>query len=85
MTMPKAYAPEDGYRYQILCRNKSYGNEWEHCDYAVNRKDRDYLMGEYSFSLSRLRVKSYTVTQKMLAENGSLNAPLKLEGYGNSG
>lgn len=29
MTMPKAYAPEEGYRYQILCRNRSYGNDWK--------------------------------------------------------
>lgn len=41
--------------------------------------------GGIQFSLSRLRAKSDTIAQKMLAENGSSNAPLKLEGYGNSG
>ena len=32
MSKPKAYDPQTGYRYQILCRNVAYSREWEHCD-----------------------------------------------------
>ena len=45
MPMPKAYSPEPGYRYQILCRAE--GREWDHCDYAKDRKEKNYLLGEY--------------------------------------
>jgi hypothetical protein len=44
---PKAYDPQDGYRYQILCRNPQYGREWEHCDYATDRSDRAHLLANY--------------------------------------
>lgn len=48
MSMPKAYAPEQGYKYQILCRHPVYnGREWEHCDYAKDGKEKNYLTGEY--------------------------------------
>ncbi len=48
MSMPIAYCPEKGYMYQILCRHPQYnGREWEHCDYAVDRKDKKYLLNEY--------------------------------------
>lgn len=48
MSKPKAYEPEEGYMYQILCRHPVYnGREWEHCDYATSRKDLKYLLGEY--------------------------------------
>jgi len=47
MAHPQAYAPEDGYQYQILCRNQAYSRAWEHCDYAVSRWDKSYLVGEY--------------------------------------
>ena len=47
MTMPKAYDPEYGYRFQILCRNQQYSREWEHCDYAADNAERKYLLGEY--------------------------------------
>ena len=45
MPYPKAYEPEQGYKYQILCRSDS--REWEHCDYAKDRKEMYYLRGEY--------------------------------------
>jgi hypothetical protein len=45
--MPKVYKPQDGQKYQILCRNQRYGRQWEHCDYAKDRLERDYLSGEY--------------------------------------
>ena len=48
MSQPKAYDPQQGYMYQILCRNG--GREWEHCDYAVSRWDKDYLLGEYQLA-----------------------------------
>jgi hypothetical protein len=36
-----------GYKYQILCRNQSYGRAYEHCDYATDKADKNYLVGEY--------------------------------------
>jgi hypothetical protein len=42
-----AYAPEEGYRFQILCRNQTYTREWEHCDYAVDSKDKHHLLKNY--------------------------------------
>lgn len=48
MSMPKAYEPEKGYQFQILCRHPEYnGREWEHCDYARDIKDKNYLIKEY--------------------------------------
>lgn len=45
MTRPKAYDPQQGYQYQILFRYS--GIEWEHCDYAVDKVDKNYLLREY--------------------------------------
>ena len=51
MSLPKAYEPEQGYKYQILTRNQQYnGREWEHCDYAKDSKEKKYLIGEYRLS-----------------------------------
>ncbi len=48
MSYPKAYEPEEGYQYQILCRHPEYnGREWEHCDYAKSRTEKGYLIDEY--------------------------------------
>ena len=47
MSRPIAYKPEQGYRYQILCRNQEYSRSWEHCDYAKDNQERGYLVGEY--------------------------------------
>lgn len=45
MAMPKAYEPQQGYKYQILTR---YNNEpYEHCDYAKDRQEKNYLINEY--------------------------------------
>ncbi len=46
MPKPKAYDPQYGYKYQILCRNQSYDRAWEHCEYAVSRQEKNYLIGE---------------------------------------
>lgn len=47
MAKPQAYQPEDGYRFQLLARNPSYGRAWEHCDYATDRADRRHLLENY--------------------------------------
>ncbi len=47
MSRPQAYAPEHGYRYQLLCRNQQYDRAWEHCDYAVDRADKRHLLENY--------------------------------------
>ena len=44
MSTITAYEPKFGYKYQLLCR---LGRVWEHCDYAKDEQERDYLMGEY--------------------------------------
>jgi hypothetical protein len=50
MSRPQAYDPQDGYRYQILCRNQQYGREWEHCDYAKDRAERKHLIYNYALA-----------------------------------
>lgn len=47
MAKPAAYDPRPGYRYQILCRNQQYSKEWEHCDYAVDKADKNHLLANY--------------------------------------
>ena len=48
MAHPKAYSPEEGYQFQILCRHPHYnGREWEHCDYATDKEDRKHLLDNY--------------------------------------
>lgn len=44
--MPKAYSPEYGYKYQILtmCPGE---RSYEHCDYAKDKAEKDYLLKEY--------------------------------------
>lgn len=61
MAHPKAYSPETGYMYQILCRNS---REWEHCDYAVDRKDKKYLIGEYTMAYPGFELKSILLPAK---------------------
>lgn len=51
MPQPKAYDPVDGQTYQILCREKnSPQREWDHCDYAVSREEKNYILDEYRLS-----------------------------------
>lgn len=45
MSLPKAYEPEYGYRYQILTRYCN--NAYEHCDYAKDAKEKNYLLQNY--------------------------------------
>lgn len=49
MTMPIAYAPEHGYRYQILVRTP-YDRAYEHCDYAKDKQEKKYLLTEYAMA-----------------------------------
>jgi hypothetical protein len=46
MTLPKAYSPETGYQFQILCRMQG-DREYEHCDYATDRSDKVHLLSNY--------------------------------------
>lgn len=46
MSRPKAYDPQQGYQYQILFRLHGE-REWESIDYAVDKVDKNYLLGEY--------------------------------------
>lgn len=47
MARPQAYSPQEGYRFQIIVRNPQYGRAFEHCDYAKDRQEKNYLIGEY--------------------------------------
>lgn len=51
MSHPKAYEPIDGQMYQILCREKNNSQrEWDHCDYAASREEKNYILNEYRLS-----------------------------------
>jgi len=71
--MVAAYAPEFGYKYQLLCR---LGRVWEHCDYAVDDEDKNYLMREYmqaygpmwDFMAVQLPQKYWKKEEKVMAE-----------------
>jgi hypothetical protein len=49
MTMPNAYCPEKGYRYQILVWD-NYGRSYDHCDYAIDKEEKTYLCEEYALA-----------------------------------
>jgi hypothetical protein len=54
MSHPKAYDPQDGYRYQILARHPKYnGRVWEHCDYATDKQDKSHLLTNYRLSYGK--------------------------------
>ena len=68
MTMPKAYEPEEGYRFQIL--TKYQNQEWEHCDYAKDKEERDYLLKEYRMAYSNdMSFKTIELPQRFWKEN----------------
>jgi len=50
MSMPKAYEPQQGYKYQILCRNQEYSRAWESCDHAKDYQEKKYLVNEYKLA-----------------------------------
>ena len=47
MSMPQAYEPQQGYKFQILCRNQQYSRAWEHCDHAKDTQEKNYLIQNY--------------------------------------
>ena len=47
MSRPAAYAPCQGYRYQILCRHPQHARTYEHCDYAADTTERNHLLANY--------------------------------------
>lgn len=47
MSKPLAYSPQEGYKYQILCRNQSYSRAFEHCDYAKDKSEKNHLLDNY--------------------------------------
>jgi len=49
MSMCKAYAPAQGYKYQILTKS-SNERSYEHCDYAKDKEDKNYLLNEYKLA-----------------------------------
>lgn len=67
MSQPKAYAPEQGYKYQILTR---YNNDpYEHCDYAKDKKEKDYLLNEYRMAYgNEFRFKTILLPEKYWKE-----------------
>ena len=47
MTLPKAYDPQPGYKYQILCRHPEYApGEWEHSEYCEGEQERVAYLAE---------------------------------------
>lgn len=54
MTMPKAYSPEYGYKYQILMYDE-YNREYDHLDYAKDKKELNFLLGEYRMNGGRYK------------------------------
>lgn len=62
MSYPQAYDPQQGYKYQILCQNQSYSRTWEHCDYAKDRQEKNYLINEYRIThMNRYEFKAITL------------------------
>lgn len=49
MGRPKAYDPQKGYQYQILVMCPG-DREYEHCDYAEDRKDKKHLLENYKLA-----------------------------------
>lgn len=50
MSHPKAYSPESGFKYQLLCRNPQHDRSYEHCDYAKDKTEKNYLVSNYSMA-----------------------------------
>jgi hypothetical protein len=51
MGYPNAYEPIQGQKYQIFTK---YNNEpYEHCDYAKDKQELEYLLDNYRMSYGR--------------------------------
>lgn len=71
MSRPKAYEPVQGYMYQILLWNE-YNREYDHLDYAVDKKDYQHLMKEYRLLYKGKRMKTERFPQKCWKEKMSV-------------
>lgn len=49
MAHPQAYSPEYGYRFQLVVKTPN-DRTYEHCDYAVDKADKNHLMKEYALA-----------------------------------
>jgi hypothetical protein len=67
MTLPQAYEPQYGYRYQILYR-VSPNHSWESIDYAIDKSDRDHLMREYHMAPQGGEYRSIELPRKYWSE-----------------
>lgn len=64
MSMPKAYEPEQGYKFQILTKMAGEA-AWEHCDYAKDTQEKNYLLTEYKMAYgASFSFKTITLPQK---------------------
>jgi hypothetical protein len=64
MAYPKAYDPQEGYKYQLLvmCPND---REYEHCDYAIDYADKKHLLENYRMAYGAgFRFKTIELPQK---------------------
>jgi hypothetical protein len=66
MSRPKAYDPQQGYKYQILCKLDC--REWEHCDYAVDRADKEHLLKNYRDAYQGFELKTIQLPRKYWAK-----------------
>jgi hypothetical protein len=82
MSRPKCYSPEEGYMYQIVCRNLQYDREYEHCDYATDSAQLSYLIGEYSMAYgAEWQFKSITLPQKYWSKRITYEASNRLSAF----
>lgn len=61
MTKPVAYDPQEGYRFQILCRSSYTYPQWEHCDYATDKADKKHLLDEYALAYKGMGFEFMTI------------------------
>lgn len=82
MTRPRAYDPAEGQRFQIFTRYRPNGPEWEHCDYAKDRKERDYLLKVAKLAYGpQFDFKCEVLPKKYWPKKGTTNDPSKPNGY----
>lgn len=64
LAKPLAYEPTQGQMYQILVK-QSDGKSYDHCDYAVDKKELKYLLAEYRMAFDKgCTFKSILLPQK---------------------
>ncbi len=73
---PIAYHPQNGYKWQILCRPID-SRTWEHCDYAADDNDRRYLLGEYKIQRLGWQFRSILLPMRCWPKRQLIAQPLK--------